>query len=90
MQHTIDSLAEQPRPRDASELSGRPGTLRLRAGTQELIYTTRDNVVLIIEIAHRSSPWHDPTHNAPTNAPKPGPAEDHNPAEPSPAEPESE
>ena len=73
VQHTIDALAEQPRPRGTSELTGRPGTLRLRAGTQELIYTERDNVILIIEIAHRSSPWYAPA-----------PEEGHNPVQPKP------
>lgn len=61
VQHAIDSLAEQPRPRGVTELSGAPGTLKLRAGTHELIYTARDNTILIIDIAHRSSPWHNPT-----------------------------
>lgn len=81
VQHTIDSLAEQPRPRGTTELSGAPGTLKLRAGTHELIYTVRDNVVLIIDIAHRSSPWHNPTHNSRTNTPQPNPAEAHKAAE---------
>jgi mRNA interferase RelE/StbE len=73
LQHTVDSLAEQPRPQGATELSGAPGVLKLRVGTHELIYTARDNVILIIDIAHRSSPWHNQTHNPRDTPQRPSP-----------------
>lgn len=51
LQHTIDSLVEQPRPRGATELTGAPGMLRLRAATYEVIYTIREDLILIVDVA---------------------------------------
>lgn len=64
IQHAIDTLADQPHPPDAITLTGAPGTLRLRAGTHQVLYAVRDNAVLILDIAHTNSPWHQPTKPA--------------------------
>lgn len=64
IQHAIDTLADQPHPPDAITLTGAPGTLRLRAGTHQILYAVRDNAVLILDIAHTNSPWHQPTEPA--------------------------
>jgi mRNA interferase RelE/StbE len=66
IQNTIDGLAEQPRPQGTTKLSGAPDMLRLRAATHELIYTVREDVILIIDLAHRSSPWQQ-SHNNPNS-----------------------
>ena len=57
LQHAIDGLAEQPRPQGTTELSGAPGMLRLQTGTHEVIYTISEDVILIVDLALRSSPW---------------------------------
>ncbi len=58
LQYAIDGLAEQPRPQGAVRLPGAPGMVKLRVGTHEMIYTVRDDVILILDILHRDSPWH--------------------------------
>jgi hypothetical protein len=42
--------------------------LRLRAATHELIYTIREDAILIVDLAHRSSPWQQ-SHINPNNSP---------------------
>lgn len=59
IQHTIDALADEPNPPDAINLTAAPGRLRLRAGTHQILYAVHDQVVLILDIAHTDSPWHD-------------------------------
>ncbi|HXP20909.1 MAG TPA: type II toxin-antitoxin system RelE/ParE family toxin [Streptosporangiaceae bacterium] len=51
----IDDLAAEPRPPGATELKGRPGVLRIRAGDYRILYEIRDSqlIVLIINIGHR-------------------------------------
>jgi mRNA interferase RelE/StbE len=51
----IDDLAANPRPSGATELKGRPGVLRIRAGDYRILYEIRDSqlIVLIINIGHR-------------------------------------
>ena len=62
LQHTIDSLAEQPRPQDAQELPGTANhTLKLSAGAHELLYAINAELITILDVAHRTSPW-QPTH----------------------------
>ena len=60
IQHAIDTLADQPHPPDAVALLGTPGRHRLRAGNHQVLYAVRDNAVLILDIAHTNSPWHQP------------------------------
>jgi mRNA interferase RelE/StbE len=51
----IDDLTAEPRPPGATELKGRPGVLRIRAGDYRILYEVRDKqlVVLVIDIGHR-------------------------------------
>jgi mRNA-degrading endonuclease RelE of RelBE toxin-antitoxin system len=62
LQHTIDSLAEQPRPEGARELPGTAShTLKLSAGPQEVLYAINADLITILDVAPRTSPW-QPTH----------------------------
>lgn len=51
----IDGLADDPRPYGVKRLKGPEGFLRLRVGDYRVIYTVRDDVllVLVVRIAHR-------------------------------------
>lgn len=89
LQHTVDTLAEQPRPQGATELSGAPSVLKLRVGAHNLLYTARDNTILILDIAHRSSPWHNETHTTPDTPQHPSPAHSHAAAKPAGRPPQS-
>lgn len=56
--HVIDSLAIDPRPDGAVKLSGADDLYRVRTGDYRVIYTIRDEklivlIVLIIAISHR-------------------------------------
>ncbi|WP_158880947.1 type II toxin-antitoxin system RelE family toxin [Amycolatopsis anabasis] len=59
IQAALISLADNPRPPGAKALTGRAGVLRLRVGDFGVIYTVRDNVVLVvvIDIDHRSEAY---------------------------------
>lgn len=51
----IDALAQSPRPPGTEKLKGEEGCWRIRAGDYRIIYTVRDDVllVLVIRIGHR-------------------------------------
>jgi len=56
IQAALLSLATNPRPPAATALVSHPGLLRLRVGDYRVIYTVRDNelLVLVIDVDHRS------------------------------------
>jgi len=51
----IDALAENPRPPGAEKLKGAKDLWRVRAGDYRVLYTIRDDVlvVLVIRVGHR-------------------------------------
>ena len=51
----IDELANNPRPPDARALTGSEGLLRIRAGDYRIVYTVKDQVliILVVRIGHR-------------------------------------
>ena len=51
----IDGLADNPRPPGVEKLKGAEGLWRVRVGDYRVIYTVRDEVllVLVIRIGHR-------------------------------------
>jgi mRNA interferase RelE/StbE len=51
----IDRLAIAPRPAGVKALTGHPGLLRIRVGDHRVVYTVRDEqlIVLVIAVAHR-------------------------------------
>lgn len=51
----IDSLANNPRPREAKKLRGEKDLYRVRAGDYRVIYQVKDKIllVLVIRIRHR-------------------------------------
>jgi mRNA interferase RelE/StbE len=51
----INTLATNPRPADAKKIEGEDNLYRIRAGDYRIIYTIRDEVLLIviITIGHR-------------------------------------
>lgn len=52
----IAALATQPRPAGVKALTGHPGLLRIRVGTYRIVYTVRDQelIVLVVHLGHRS------------------------------------
>lgn len=52
----IAALAAQPRPTGVTALTGHPGLLRIRVGTYRIVYTVRDQelIVLVVHLGHRS------------------------------------
>ncbi|NYE47427.1 mRNA interferase RelE/StbE [Spinactinospora alkalitolerans] len=54
VQTAIDRLAEDPRPQGTRALAGFPGLLRIRVGDYRVIYTVRDEelLVLVVDIGH--------------------------------------
>ena len=50
IQGAIALLAEDPRPRSARSLKGRPG-MRVRVGDYRIIYTVKDDVLLVVVVA---------------------------------------
>ena len=54
IQGAIALLAQDPRPPGARALQGRPG-LRVRVGDYRIIYTVKDDVLLIVvvQLGHR-------------------------------------
>jgi len=47
---SIDALAENPRPRGAKKLHGGRNLWRIRVGDYRVIYTIRDEVLLVLVI----------------------------------------
>lgn len=50
VQGVISLLAEDPRPPNARKLKGRD-TLRVRVGSYRVIYTVKDDVLLVVVVA---------------------------------------
>ncbi|WP_329014485.1 type II toxin-antitoxin system RelE/ParE family toxin [Micromonospora rifamycinica] len=52
----IAALATQPRPAEVKALTGHPGLLRIRVGSHRIVYTVRDQelIVLVVHLGHRS------------------------------------
>ncbi|WFE57780.1 type II toxin-antitoxin system RelE/ParE family toxin [Micromonospora sp. WMMD712] len=52
----IAGLATQPRPTGVRALTGHPGLLRIRSGSYRIVYTVRDEelIVLVVHLGHRS------------------------------------
>ena len=59
VQRTIDRLAENPRPGQATELVGDSSTWRVRSGDSRILYEIRDGdlVILVLDIGHRSKAY---------------------------------
>lgn len=51
----IDSLGADPRPQGCEKLAGEEDLYRVRVGDYRILYTIRDNrlLVLVVEIGHR-------------------------------------
>jgi mRNA interferase RelE/StbE len=56
VQRVVDRLAENPRPGQATQLVGDPGTWRVRSGDWRILYEINDDklVILILDLDHRS------------------------------------
>nr|WP_018785882.1 type II toxin-antitoxin system RelE/ParE family toxin [Micromonospora sp. CNB394] len=52
----IAALAAEPRPAGVKALVGHPGLLRIRVGSYRVVYTVRDEelIVLVVQLGHRS------------------------------------
>lgn len=52
----IAGLAIQPRPAGVEASTGHPGPLRIRSGSCRIVYTVRDEelIVLVVHLGHRS------------------------------------
>ncbi len=46
----IDSLAEDPRPKDAEKLKGAQGLYRVRSGDYRIIYQIKDKTLAVFEV----------------------------------------
>lgn len=59
VQRTIDRLAENPRPGQATQLVGDPRTWRVRTGDWRILYEIRDGelIILVLDISHRSKAY---------------------------------
>lgn len=57
----IDQLVVTPRPAGVKALTGHPGLLRIRVGDYRVVYTVRDQqlVVLVITVTHRRDVYRD-------------------------------
>lgn len=55
-------LAVDPRPPGARALKDRPGYLRVRVGDYRVIYTVRDDVLIVIDVrvGHRRDVYREP------------------------------
>lgn len=51
----IETLQEQPRPREATKLQGGEGLYRVRSGDYRIIYLIEDRklLVLVVKVGHR-------------------------------------
>lgn len=58
----IDLLKENPRPPGVETLSGNTGFYRIRVGDYRVIYTARDDVllVLVLRVGHRRDVYRKP------------------------------
>lgn len=57
----IDGLGRTQRPAGVRALTGHPGLLRIRVGDYRVVYTVRDEllVVLVVAVAHRREVYRD-------------------------------
>lgn len=57
--NAVDNLANDPRPPRCRPLSGYASLWRIRVGDYRVIYTVRDDelIVLVLRIAHRSAAY---------------------------------
>jgi mRNA interferase RelE/StbE len=55
IQHAIDALAHDPRPRGCRKLTGGVGAYRIRVGDFRVVYEIDDNavIVVIVRLGHR-------------------------------------
>jgi mRNA interferase RelE/StbE len=55
IRRAIDALGENPRPAGVKKLSGRSDEYRIRVGDYRVVYTIRDDIllVLVVRVAHR-------------------------------------
>jgi mRNA interferase RelE/StbE len=51
VQAAIELLATDPRPPGAKALQGRRGYIRVRTGDYRIVYTVRDEVLLVLVVA---------------------------------------
>jgi mRNA interferase RelE/StbE len=59
VQRVVDRLAENPRPGQATQLVGDPGTWRVRSGDWRILYEINNDqlVILILDLDHRSKAY---------------------------------
>ncbi len=59
VRRVVDRLAENPRPGQATQLVGDPGTWRVRSGAWRILYEIHDDrlVVLVLDFEHRSKAY---------------------------------
>ncbi|WP_080516632.1 type II toxin-antitoxin system RelE family toxin [Salinispora tropica] len=52
----VAGLATQPCPAGVKALTGHPGLVRIRVGAYRIVYTVRDQelIVLVLHLGHRS------------------------------------
>ena len=55
VEQAIDALADTPRPHGVESLKGLPDAYRIRVGDYRIIYTVRDDelLILVIRVGHR-------------------------------------
>jgi len=61
VQRTIDRLADNPRPGQATQLVGGVGAWRVRSGDWRILYEIHDDelIILVLDIGHRSRVYGD-------------------------------
>lgn len=59
VQRTLDRLADNPRPGQATQLVGDSRTWRVRSGDWRVLYEIHDGelIVLVLDIGHRSKAY---------------------------------
>lgn len=58
---TVSALATDPRPSGCKALTGHPGLLRVRVGDWRVVYTVKDDqvLVLVLRVGHRGTIYRD-------------------------------
>ena len=61
IQGAIDKLAADPRPAGMIALRGAPGAFRIRVGDYRIIYSLRDDllVIVVVDVGHRRDVYRD-------------------------------
>jgi mRNA interferase RelE/StbE len=59
VQRTVDRLAEDPRPAQATQLVGDPSTWRVRVGDGRILYQIHEDrlVIVVLDFEHRSKAY---------------------------------